>query len=786
MSLLSVLLVALGIYFFMKVNFENEIAALSSSILYVATPASWNYLSYLGHFAQNFAYPFLIFYLYFFTLYQKKGKRRFFVISLICYALLLLSHLFVGFVGTLLLVVYALAGIMLYKSSLKRTIGGILKFLTLGVCLVTFWYLPFLRTGWYLPGSYLQEHIVRQTLNIQQLLGISPGLTHLHLAPWLYFFALIGAIFAFQRRSQVSTFLLFSSVISVFYLIAPKIGITFIYLRWFTPIRFIILSSIFLSMLGGFGFGNILAKIDALTGDHIHVRKAAKFISLLLIFLLFIQAGIYMQREERRAGDHTGAYLLSIEISKNFGDKFNRVYISGTLGHIKETFNIVSDTSQPGYFSILNVHRLAYLDGVMYGELGGKEDVRSIVRWFGIKYVIAWTVDNSTWLYEHNGFSEVWSRDYPPSTSEKLFLFRYSNATELVTVSIPSILIIGDTVAYDEVFLSLIPSEHDCESGYIVRGSEYIDDHLIDELSRFDVIMLYGYKYRDQAKAWSLLEQYVNNGGGLIVDTGYSQDINASYIPPPCPVERTSKTDFGLEWQFTYVVSQITKEISLSSFSPAIWNVSGTLYPWGVSASYNGSVRSWATPLLWDEGHPLVVIGEYGKGRVVWSGLNLPYHIVNYNNYWESLFLSKMIHWAMQAPEKKVVTASYTVDRPHPERVIMTIYNQSGGVLFRESYFRNWYAYLIDANGRRQNLQIYRAGPDFMYVSIPRAVEFPVKVVFEYGWTWDEIAGASISVITLAVLTMYTIGSPVDRPIKYVIKKLDETAKRVRDWWYKE
>ena len=146
-----------------------------------------------------------------------------------------------------------------------------------------------------------------------------------------------------------------------------------------------------------------------------------------------------------------------------------------------------------------------------------------------------------------------------------VYQFDYSATPIISATNTVTLLVLGSRwIDYSDVFRSLAFSNFDSRYVIPIRSCEYIDDHKLDELSRFDAIILYGYKYRDQAKAWRLLSEYVENGGGLIIETGYSPDINASQIPIPCPVDRTIKTDFGKEWHFSCVESSITKGIDLS------------------------------------------------------------------------------------------------------------------------------------------------------------------------------------------------------------------------------
>jgi len=454
-------------------------------------------------------------------------------------------------------------------------------------------------------------------------------------------------------------------------------------------------------------------------------------------------------------------------------------------------FNYRYDVPQTGHYyglGTLNPDWDSWFQFVA-GETENYNETNFLLEWWSVKWILS--PDPKAISIPHE-YSHQWENflskpEYYEFTAKigDVYQFNFSATPIISATNTVTLLVLGSRwIDYSDVFRSLAFSDYDSRYVIPIRSCEYIDDHNLDELSRFDAIILYGYKYRDQAKAWRLLSEYVENGGGLIIETGYSPDINASHIPIPCPVDRTIKMDFGKEWHLSYVENSITKEIDFLSFSPAIYNSSGVLYPWGVSASYNESVRSWAEAVLWDGGHPLVVTGEYGKGRVVWSGLNLIHHAMVYKNSLESSFIAKMIQWVTK--DKGISDVSYTVDRPHPEEVTLTVDSEAKGVLFKESYFKNWYAHLTDANGQKHSLRIYEAGPGFMYVYIPNDVRFPIKVVFNYCWTWDEVVGYLISTMTLIALVMYAVGLPVDKPAKKMANKLEKQAKRVKEWWYRE
>jgi hypothetical protein len=88
----------------------------------------------------------------------------------------------------------------------------------------------------------------------------------------------------------------------------------------------------------------------------------------------------------------------------------------------------------------------------------------------------------------------------------------------------------------------------------------------------------------------------------------------------------------------------------------------------------------------------------------------------------------------------------------HPQKRVVKVLSPAKGVLFKESFFPNWHAYVA---GRE--IKIYRAGPDFMSVALPKDTPYPIEVVFEYKKSNLEWISLGISLVTLLGLAAYAI-----------------------------
>jgi hypothetical protein len=76
--------------------------------------------------------------------------------------------------------------------------------------------------------------------------------------------------------------------------------------------------------------------------------------------------------------------------------------------------------------------------------------------------------------------------------------------------------------------------------------------------------------------------------------------------------------------------------------------------------------------------------------------------------------------------------------------------SRARGVLFKESWFDRWHAYV---NGRPAN--VLRAGPGLMYVRLPQDTRFPATVQWRYEKSLADWAGIALSGAALIALVTW-------------------------------
>jgi len=331
-----------------------------------------------------------------------------------------------------------------------------------------------------------------------------------------------------------------------------------------------------------------------------------------------------------------------------------------------------------------------------------------------------------------------------PSTGGASSLtFSYLSPTPIaLATNARTVLVIGDPENYRVVVRDLSYSDFDTAHAIPVQGGPYVDDFTAQDLAQFDEVLIYGGRAHDNARAFDLLNGYVRSGGGLLVEANGSPLASGSGLREPVPVTGTVDHSVAGDWQFTTVSSPITDGFDFSSFAPARYNGG----PWTVSSATG--LQGWAQTLVRSGADSVVVAGQLGKGRVVWSGLNLPFHVDSYRNAEESRFLTTAMAWA--SPSKNDVAATAPARLDGPQQLTISVGSQARGVLFKESWFDRWHAYI---NGHQ--VGVLRAGPGMMYVQFPQDTRFPATVEWRYEKSVADWAGIAVSAVSLIALVTW-------------------------------
>ena len=377
------------------------------------------------------------------------------------------------------------------------------------------------------------------------------------------------------------------------------------------------------------------------------------------------------------------------------------------------------------------------------------EEARMALDWFAVKWFTVEDISpdtNSAGRYLHDPDFELVATNAPSNGG--LYQFELVSPTPILQpTNTETVLVIGSPISYDIFLRSLSLSNYNSQEAIPLAGREFVDSYSLEELEHFDALFLYNYQYRSKEKAFELLSSYVNEGGTIFWETHGSPD-EIGDLPELAPVSPVEGGSLDGTWDLDSE-GAIGQDVNVGDFNATSYDGG----PWGISAAKEADLRGWARPILKQSDQVILAGGEYGQGRVIWSGFNFPYHIsYGRKNLQEAKLFQQALQWLFG--EESRSAPSYQAEFVNPERRMVTLDSGAKGILFKESYFPQWKARFVTEEGQ-QSLPIYQAGPGMMYV--PLDGESPGIVIFEYNLAWFEIGGWIITFLSGLALLSYAL-----------------------------
>ena len=752
---LSFVLVGIGIFGYVKVATNNSLAAIAAFVLALSSFRLWDPIIGGGVYPRFFALSLLLvaFWLaaWLIKLISESPDRPYRLLHLA-----LMVVLFTALLSHLLFAVFAWVGVglMIWISgwSFKRRIAtGVRIFVPL-VGLGAFYILPVIF------GALFGGHF-SGALEIKGEASPAPltALYELHgLGPLLvpaFLLALMTAGWAKLDRRYFIVPLLFAIYFTAYafggYLhIPPKLyqfrGVSpYVTLSYMVP---------FMAIIVGMVMGNLLGK-----------GRAGRVVMVALCVMI-IGGGVslaYLTRADLvrdnmlqfRVYDASGPYSAET-VSRElfvFDDEADLQHRFAP-SHANEAvwFNYVYQIPQERDYFAQGVPypdwRAWFEQSVWNREEFSLDEAKMALDWFAVKWFVVPLVppapeDAALRFLQDPDFGLV-SRNFV------LYQFKLDSPAPIIqATNTETVLVIGSPVAYDIFVRSLSLTNYNSQKAIPVIGHEFVDSYSLEELERFDTVFLYSYQYRDREKAFDLLSRYVKGGGNLLWETHGSPDEVAD-LPEPAVVSRTENGTLDETWVLD-PESAIGRGVNVGDFNASSYEGG----PWGISAAKRDDVRGWATPILEQDGQVLLASGEYGQGRVVWSGFNLPYHMTYQGkNVQEAKLFQQALQWLFG--DESTSAPSYQAEFINPEKREVTLSSGANGVLFKESYFPEWQASFVTEDGK-QSLPIYQAGTGMMYV--PLGGESPGTVIFEYKQAWYETAGWILTFLSILALLFFVL-----------------------------
>jgi len=333
-----------------------------------------------------------------------------------------------------------------------------------------------------------------------------------------------------------------------------------------------------------------------------------------------------------------------------------------------------------------------------------------------------------------------------------------------------TVLFIGDDEGYENFIRSIAMVNLNSFKFIPIKGPQSIDSVSDEELKHFKGVVCYRFTGGNFAK----LTTFAKNGGFVFIETGSLKNPLTSNLSELFPMNTLSNSETQGTWEkATDSTSELTNNVDIKSFSPLKYERG----PWKISSTSQSNLRSWAKPILERENTVLVADGTLEKGRIIWSGMNLMYHTVTYNNFEEAKFLRNILSPISTSPTEK---PTYTIERTDP-RIIKVTGNNFNGIYFKENYDSGW-----KASEFNKNLKIYQAGLDFMYVPLDHDKTHEIKLSFNGNVIQWMIFVLMIISLLLTILYLFIphpfhmLKNRTHHHVKHSI------GKKISSWWQRE
>ena len=295
--------------------------------------------------------------------------------------------------------------------------------------------------------------------------------------------------------------------------------------------------------------------------------------------------------------------------------------------------------------------------------------------------------------------------------------------------------------------------------GWLSRGeSAYVDDYTAGELGSYPALVLVGYRYHDRAKAFGMLDDYVRAGGSLYIETGWQ------YVDPDWDLGSPAPAVLPVGELRWGALDPAAPVVVAGSTSPSWGSMAyGASSGWGASSAGASSLRTGAEALVTVGGRVVVARQELGRGRVLWSGMNLVAHASAAGSATEDQFTAEafawLLHQSQQGPAQSDAPISWVTD--DQARITLSPSTVPTWVLFKESFAPGWSAELnwpdspgVAAGAR--TVHVLDGEADLILVRLD-SVPPGAHLLFNYGPTIGVYLSWALSTVSLVAMLIWMI-----------------------------
>lgn len=412
-----------------------------------------------------------------------------------------------------------------------------------------------------------------------------------------------------------------------------------------------------------------------------------------------------------------------------------------------------------------------------------------LIDWYGVKYLLPFPgpeFNLAPRFWQKNEYILEKSAQAPPAV---LTLRPEFTSGIVEAVDVPLVGFVGSSEGYDAFLRDL--GMLDLNTHYLIplRLTSSINKLSQADLEKIDLLVLYNFK--GGGGGWGKIADFVKKGGNLFIETGGNPSLReGTNLPEVLPAKQLEFGSLGKDWQI-----ETSGELSIINFDqlePLIYKGE----PWKVSYVPDlGFVRKGSKVLISQAGKPVVVEHQLGQGKIVWSGLNTWYRP------WEFKENGMIEVQLLETLLKKLLPTSYrpeidvAISREKPEKIVVEGSNFTG-VVFKDNHLPGWRAsvgwQVEDGQWKEKKLPIYSAGPDLMFVSLPKDLkDKPIKVFFSYKgpWTYWLLFFISILSFVLVIGEIITNGFFSRKLRDFGLLKVfdpERFFKKIGSWWDKD
>jgi len=579
-------------------------------------------------------------------------------------------------------------------------------------CLSMWWALPFVTTylsapeipgesGYGVPKP-LMNHLIA-------LLGIhmnmdSPGIGH-------FVLAVTGCLIVFVKRGRRHSGAAICFIVAFILSMSPWLRIPTGPLFWW---RFTLYMSLFASVCGGIALDSIKGLyqrlLDQASEKSLNRWSSGKLlldctIALILVVSVYpVVSSAQIVFQGFDISERPG-YVRFLEREGNLGE---RIAVEGVDGGYD--LNVYGSVPQSGggnvhYVYMVNEFAYSFWYHVIY-----QKDARYL-PYFARSYNVRWLggvkIDGAEEVYP--GICEVEGFD--------------SSLAEVIGPETLVALFIGDHNEYSDLFTSIaMVNRYDIIPVY---GGAILDDLDLETLQKFHVVYLHGLRYNAEeglGRVSSLLSDYVEGGGGLILDTGDPVYGRLSEIPEPFPVGSINLCENSNLRLEEIAPDSMAEDVNLTRFATEK----------AYTTSFAESVKEEAIQLIRDDDRPAVIFWSRGRGRAMWTGLRLPYLTMLDGEEEVAKLLVNMLRFAASAECAMVGESAIHVqaELPSLDEIVVEVKNASSddALWVKMSYHSGWTAEIQGV--KTTQLKIFQAGPGMMMVFPEKEGDFLVRFVF--------------------------------------------------------